>query len=275
MKPTPEEELNRLRGRFGSLADYEEEALPSLWAAVVLRLRDAGLIRGHGSVPGELAETLMARWYDGELSPPSTADVDVMTQTGRRIQVKALRFSNPGRSSVASFTREVAFDELAIVCFEYDMTVREALLVDAALLRVGDGEKPGLLTPAGRRLTLGKRLRQHATVITAAELWHRAGGVQRDLELHTGSPREQLQALLERRSRIETVKPTAEWHLQQARTNFPPRTREEILSQLRALAGAGLLPAEEVVKVEAGIDAALQEAHEAMVRAGLADPGGP
>lgn len=151
-----------------------------MWAAVVLRMRDQELIRGHGSVPGELAESLMCRWYAGTLSDQSTPDVDVETPRRRRIQVKALRYTDPGRSSVASFSRDVAFDELAIVRFEYDMRLRDALLVEPHLLRVPDGTGEGLLTPSGRRLSLGPRLERAAHVVPAEALWQSAGGVAWD-----------------------------------------------------------------------------------------------
>ena len=54
------DELRALRERYRAIADVDRDALPSLWAAVFLRMRDDGMIRGHGSVPGELAESLVA-----------------------------------------------------------------------------------------------------------------------------------------------------------------------------------------------------------------------
>jgi hypothetical protein len=180
-------ELARLRERFAWLTDTDEDDLPSLWAAVLLRMRDHGLIRGHGSVPGELAETLVARWYGGALQPQSTAHVDLVTPGARRIQVKALRYSNPGRSSIASFGRAVRFDELAVVRFEYDMRVRDALLLDADYLRVPSDDDPsGVLTPAGNRLSTGQRLLEVAEGVAADDLWRRGGGQDRDIRLSTG-----------------------------------------------------------------------------------------
>lgn len=177
------DELRALRERFRAVADVDRDALPSLWAAVLLRMRDECMIRGHGSVPGELAESLVARFYGGTLSPPSTADFDVLTPTGRKIQVKALRYSQPGRSSVGSFTRPVAFDELAVVRFEYDMRVRDALLLDAHLLRVSTEHDAGLLTPAGMRLTITRKVLDAADVISAERLWTVRAGDPRDRAL--------------------------------------------------------------------------------------------
>ena len=51
------DELRALHERYRAIADVDRDALPSLWAAVLLRMRDDGMIRGHGSVPGELAES--------------------------------------------------------------------------------------------------------------------------------------------------------------------------------------------------------------------------
>lgn len=180
MKLPDPAELDGLRARFPELLTRPPEDLPSMWAAVVLRMRDQELIRGHGSVPGELAESLMCRWYAGTLSHQSTPDVDVETPRGRRIQVKALRYTDPGRNSVASFSRRIAFDELAIVRFEYDMRLRDALLVESRLLRVTDETGPGLLTPSGMRLSLGPRLEQAAHIVPAGTLWQPAGGVSWD-----------------------------------------------------------------------------------------------
>jgi hypothetical protein len=172
--------LVELRARFPVVGATDAEALPSLWAAVVLRMLDEGLIRGHGSIPGELAEGLIARFYRGALAPPSNPDFDVLTPRGRRIQVKALRYSNPRRSSVGAFNRRIAFDELAIVRFEYDMSIRDALLVDARLLRVNTATSPGLLTPAGMRLSIGRRLLESSEVVRPEELRRAGAGDARD-----------------------------------------------------------------------------------------------
>lgn len=173
-------ELQDLRARFPEVLGRPDEDLASMWAAVVLRLRDQGLTRGHGSVPGELAESLICRWYAGKLSDQSTPDVDVETPRRRRIQVKALRYTDPGRNSVAAFTRPIAFDELAIVRFEYDMRVRDALLLESGLLRVPDETAQGLLTPRGMRLSLGPRVEDAAYRVPADELYRPAGGASWD-----------------------------------------------------------------------------------------------
>ncbi len=111
-RPPDPSELAGLRDRFPEVAARSDEDLPSMWAAVLLRLRERALVRGHGSVPGELAETLVCRWYGGRLSNQSTPDVDVETPLGRRIQVKALRYTNPklafGETGSGASARAVA-----------------------------------------------------------------------------------------------------------------------------------------------------------------------
>ena len=106
----------------------------------------------------------------------------MITPEGRRIQVKALRFTDPRRSSVGSFSRTVVFHELAIFCFEYDMQVGEALLIDANQITVPTDGNTGLLTPAGRRLSLGPRLRAAAVTINGDHLIP-GGGRDRDRSL--------------------------------------------------------------------------------------------
>ncbi len=99
---------------------------------------------------------------------------------GRRVQVKALRYSDPGRNSVASFTRPVSFDELATVQFEYDMRVRDALLIDAKLIRVQTEKDLGLLTPAGMRLSLGRKVLDHSEIVPPEKLGIEGGGASWD-----------------------------------------------------------------------------------------------
>lgn len=169
--------LDRLIERFPQVEAARVDELPVMWAAVVARMRREGLIRSHTSVPAELAERLVARWLGGELQPQATKGVDVVTPEGRAVQVKALRYSNPGRSSVASFSADLVFTDLVVVCFEYDMTVREALVFDAEQVVVRSDDRPdGLLTPAGRRLSLGPRVRAAARVVSGPDLMVAGGG---------------------------------------------------------------------------------------------------
>ncbi len=182
MKARDPDELDRLRSRFPSLAEYSDDDLPALWAATMLCMRDRGLVRGHGSVPGEFAEHLVARWYDVDLGRQSTPDVDVTTVMGRRIQVKAVRYTDPGRASVAAFSRPINFEELAIVRFEYDMRVRDALLLESSLLCVAQRGSSGLLTPRGKRLSLGPRVEAAAVCIPGEDLLQRGHGRQRDAQ---------------------------------------------------------------------------------------------
>lgn len=98
-------------------------------------------------------------------------ELDVIGPNQERVQVKSLRYTDPGRNSVAeSPLGEKGFDRLVIVCFEYDMTVREGWSI------AGDELDP-LLTRGSRpgrgRLTLGPRAMAAMERIAADVLLHR------------------------------------------------------------------------------------------------------
>lgn len=53
---------------------------------------------------------------------------------------------------MAGFTADLVFTDLVVVCFEYDMTVRKALVFDVGQIVVRSLEHSGgLLSPAGLR----------------------------------------------------------------------------------------------------------------------------
>jgi len=151
-----DEALRPLREAFPWLTAVDPLDLPKLWAALMLRMTDVGLVRAQRSVPGEMAEALVASYVGGTLTTSaSQKGYDVITREHERIEVKALRYTDPGRNSVAEFPfGDKGFDRLIVVCFEYDMTTREAW-------SIASHELDPLLTKGGRagrgRLTLGPR----------------------------------------------------------------------------------------------------------------------
>lgn len=134
----------------------------------MLKMSTAGLIRAQRSIPGEIAEALVAAYVGGRLAESaSQKDVDVEAG-GELIQVKALRYTDPGRNSVGEFRLgSKGFTRLIVVCFDYDMTPLEAWGVSSS-------ELDELLTkgssPAHGRLTLGPGVKSRMRHIPAEEL---------------------------------------------------------------------------------------------------------
>jgi hypothetical protein len=164
----PDDELDAVLAEFPQLDSIPPERLPALWAAVQLRMQRAGIVRKLGSIPGELAEAMVCTYVKGTLSPPSTRGVDVEAGDDR-IQVKALRYTDQGRSSIGEFSREPEFNRLMVVCFEYAMHVR--WVWD---LRVDDHSQFNELLTAGGstrrgRLSLGARFEDAAVCISGDE----------------------------------------------------------------------------------------------------------
>lgn len=163
-----DEELRPLRDAFPILDSIPDHDLPRLWAAIMLKMSTNGLIRAQRSIPGEIAEALVAAYVGGRLAESaSQKDVDVVADD-ERIQVKALRYTDPGRNSVGEFRLGAkGFTRLIIVCFAYDMTPLEAWTVSSA-------ELDDLLTKgssiAHGRLTLGPRVKARMHRIAAEEL---------------------------------------------------------------------------------------------------------
>ncbi|MGI8730126.1 MAG: hypothetical protein ACR2LK_09090 [Solirubrobacteraceae bacterium] len=176
-------EVAPLREAFPFLETLPRGDLPRLWAALMLLMRDRGLIRAQTSVPAEIAEALVAAYTGGSLAQSSSQKGYDILAGEERIQVKALRYTDPGRNSVGAFPlADKGFDRLIIVCFEYDMTLRNALSIQAADL-------DDLLTrPAGAtrgRLTLTNKVLQDARVrqISSVELLSPGAGARPDVRL--------------------------------------------------------------------------------------------
>ncbi len=63
-----DEALRPLREAFPWLTAVDPLDLPKLWAALMLRMTDVGLVRAQRSVPGEMAEALVASYVGGTLT---------------------------------------------------------------------------------------------------------------------------------------------------------------------------------------------------------------
>jgi hypothetical protein len=166
-----DEAKNTVLEGFALLEEIDQIDLLRLWAAVMLKLQRANLIHSSRSVSGDAAEKLVADHQRGTMPvSASQKGYDVLVEKGRRkrrLQVKALRFTDPRRSSIGEFSLDGGdFDELWVVLFEYDMTIREVLWIKAAALQP-------MLTKGSRegrgRLSLGPGVRKKMHRISGAE----------------------------------------------------------------------------------------------------------
>jgi len=87
--------------------------------AVIEELLHRGLVRTRNSPLGDLAESIALRAYGGELAPNSEKSYDLLTDDGRRIQVKA-RLVDPTdrRSQQFSAFRSWSFEAALFVLFD-------------------------------------------------------------------------------------------------------------------------------------------------------------
>jgi hypothetical protein len=111
------------------------EALPAAYGLVFAALGRSGLIRSANNPIAVLGESVAALYFGGELAAAGTKGHDVLTDEGRRIQVKALRQTGRYNRSTLSRIYNDAFDEVMAVVFNADLTIREAWFIpkDVAL----------------------------------------------------------------------------------------------------------------------------------------------
>lgn len=109
------------------LDDLDDAQLLRLWARVTDELSDRGVTRSANNPIADRAERLVADLYGVDLVSGSTAAYDLITKSGERVQVKALRLTRPGRRNLSAIRNLDAggFDVLVVVIFEKDLTVKE------------------------------------------------------------------------------------------------------------------------------------------------------
>lgn len=157
----PDELLDRATTRVASVESASDDELVALWVVASRELQQRALVRSLANVPADLAEGIVARLVGGQRTAGSTRAVDVLAPDGRTVQVKSLRRTDPDRNSVATFS-SFDFDELIIIVFEWDLSLRVGIRVLAEDLKRHRSE---LLTGADHnRLTLTRRVCEHRAV---------------------------------------------------------------------------------------------------------------
>lgn len=159
----PDELLERVSAHYAAVAASSEDELIGVWVAATHQLLRRGLVRSIGNVPADLAESIVEKWSGGTRTPGSTAAVDVIgpAPAHTTYQVKSVRRTDPGRNSVATLS-SFDFDELVVIVFEFDLSLRVGLRVSSDDLKRHRRE---LLTGSEqRRLTLTRKFCHHPAV---------------------------------------------------------------------------------------------------------------
>lgn len=146
----------------------DEPALVELFGRVMAELRERGVLRSANNRIADIAERLVADYYRGTLAAPGARGHDVIAADGRKLQVKSLRHTQPGRCSLSAL-RSHDFDAVVAVVFEYDLTLREALHIPVEVVHEYERWSE---TWKAHRLSVTKRLRadERVKVISARAL---------------------------------------------------------------------------------------------------------
>lgn len=101
-------------------------------------LRARNVVRTNNGPWADYAELLVCRWSRGRIEEVSNKSFDVLSENGRRIQVKCrvLRTGSPGELELSTI-RSFEFDELAIVLFRpgADHVIARAVTVPVAVVQ--------------------------------------------------------------------------------------------------------------------------------------------
>lgn len=97
-------------------------------------LFERGVVRSGNNPISDMAERLIADYYDVERQPANNKSFDVVTKDGTKIQVKALRRTRASRRNLSAL-RTLDFDCVAAVIFENDMRLSEAVFVPLDAVR--------------------------------------------------------------------------------------------------------------------------------------------
>jgi len=154
------------------LAKQSDGQLVALYGEVMHELHRRGVVHSGNNPIADMAERVMADYYDVGPEPPNTKSYDVVTADGTRVQVKALRRTRASRRNLSAL-RTFDFDLLAAVVFESDMRLVEAVVIPVEVVREYAGWAN---TWSAHRLSLTQRLLRDPRVehISADELVRRA-----------------------------------------------------------------------------------------------------
>jgi hypothetical protein len=112
--------------------------LLSDWAAIMSELRRRGAIRSENNPTGDLAEALVADFYQVQPAANSTAGYDLCLSDGTRVQVKGRRrtaYSKPSHYGLMRRLDQDPFDVLVVVNLDEMFTVESAYRMSISVVR--------------------------------------------------------------------------------------------------------------------------------------------
>src|SRR4051812_23022244 len=150
------------------LERLDDRELVRLFGRVMLALRVRRFVLSANNPIADIAEQLVAAYYGGRMAPPNEPSYDVVAADGRRLQVKALRRSAKGRTTLSPL-RSHDFDAVVAVTFKLDLEGEAAFHIPLAVVEEYERWSD---TWKAHRLSLTKRLcaDDRVTRIEAADL---------------------------------------------------------------------------------------------------------
>jgi hypothetical protein len=115
------------------LTELDNAQLIEHFGATMLALRERGIVRSGNNPIADIAERIVATYVGGALAEPNEKSFDVRSADDKTLQVKGLRRTQSNRTTLSAL-RSLAFDELAVVVFEIDMTVVEGVFVPVSVV---------------------------------------------------------------------------------------------------------------------------------------------
>jgi hypothetical protein len=108
------------------------------WAAIMRELRDRDAIRSANNPTGDLAEALVAEYFEVELEGNSNAGYDLRLPDGTKVQVKGRRRtmrSKPSHYGLIRKLDEKPFDLLVVVNFGEEFEVESVFQMPIKVVR--------------------------------------------------------------------------------------------------------------------------------------------
>ena len=159
---------------YDDLTALEVADLLRLSAAATVELRRRGVLRTGNAPLGDYAEWLALRAFGGTLAPNSEKSYDLLSEDGRRIQVKARRVDTPPRRGQlqSSPFRSWGFDEALLVLVDAESyEVLRASLVPAPVLEGAARFSPHI---NGHFVIMDDRLMGHDGAVDVSEVLREA-----------------------------------------------------------------------------------------------------
>ena len=124
-------------GEGVNLRDASVSELLRLYKRILRELFERKVIRTANAPAGDYAEHLVQRALGGTIAPNSEKSWDILTEAGRRVQVKCRVVDEPisrGQRQLSTI-RSFDFDDLAVVLFGPDYSILTAVLVPSEVAR--------------------------------------------------------------------------------------------------------------------------------------------